>query len=90
MNMLYAKMILQRAILFSTSKRQLQAILTDQDSSRADLRTPGMVRRVGWNMVLWVALAVLATVPRSPVSSYFFLMRASLQPVAAVKACSRD
>ena len=46
-----------------------------------------MVRGWGWNMVRWVALAALATVPKSPLSSYCFLIRDSCRPVAAAKAC---
>jgi hypothetical protein len=56
-------------------------------SRSADLRTPGMVRGEGVNMVRCVALAALATVPKSPLSSYCFLIRDSCRPVAAASAC---
>ena len=47
-----------------------------------------MVRGEGWYMVRWVALAALATVPKSPLSPYCFLIRDSWRPVAAAKACN--
>ena len=46
-----------------------------------------MVSGVGVNMVRWTALAALATVPKSPISSYCFLIRDSCRPVAAASAC---
>lgn len=46
-----------------------------------------MVRGEGWYMVRWLALAALATVPKSPLSPYCFLISDSCRPVAAAKAC---